>query len=86
MSLKIDALENNENVTFIKKSPVKINNETLPSIYYEKIDYVNRITYVTKYNHLFSVDCIDFNDNQTIYNNTKYIIDSITPDYKQKQD
>lgn len=84
---KIDALNNNTNVTYIENTTLTIGNETYHSIYYEKApDFVNRIVYVNKFGHLFSIECYNFHDNGTIENNIEYIINSMKPDYKQKQD
>lgn len=87
ISYELYQLKDNANVTLINDSSLKIGNETFSSIYYEKIpDYTNRITFVSKYDHLFSIDCKMFHDNQKIINDTQKIIDSIKPDYKQSQD
>ncbi len=87
ISDKINNLSRNENVTFINETTYKIGNETYPSIYYEKIDdIVDRVTFVSKYDHLFLIECHNFHDNQTIKENTQKVIDSLKPDYKQKQD
>lgn len=83
----INTLSDNDNVTFIEETTLTICNETFPSIYYEKTpDLLNRITLVYKYGHLFSIDCSNFHDNETININTGLLTDSLKPDYKQKQD
>lgn len=83
----INKLKNSKNITNIKNTTFKLGNKTYPSIYYEKNpDLVNRITYISKYDRIFSIKCYNFHDNKTINCHTQNIMDTITIDYKQSQD
>lgn len=87
VSEKINKLESNENTTFIKNETIKIGNETLPFIYYERTPGIpNCVIFTEKYGHIFSVECYNYTDNQTMKNDAQKVIDTIKPDYKQKQD
>ncbi len=85
MKNKTSILEQNENVTLIKNMTTD-KNLTTPSIYYERIpDSINRVTYFTKYNHTFAIECHYFHENSTIEKDTLFLMENLRPDYKQKQ-
>ena len=88
MDEKIDSLKNNESFSNIDKFTLKIDKESLPSISYESYDNdkINQVSYFTKCNHTFSIESTNFLKNDTIKDNVKFIIDSLAPNYKQKQD
>lgn len=84
MSEVYESYSNNESYYNVKNVTV---NDTIPTIYYE--DYnntINQINFITKFNHTFSVKSSHFHDNATIEENAEFIIDSLVPNYKQKQD
>ncbi|MBQ6099768.1 MAG: hypothetical protein IJL02_07915 [Methanobrevibacter sp.] len=85
---KTDSLENNGSFSNIDKFSLKIDDDSIPSISYESYDNntINQVSYFTKYNHTFSIESTNFLKNDTIKDNVKFIIDSLAPNYKQKQD
>lgn len=59
--------------------------DTIPTVYYEDSNgTLNEISYATKYNHTFYIKCTHFHDNTTMQKNTKYVADTLEPNYKQK--
>ena len=88
ISDKMEALYENENITIMKNTKIKINNETLPSIYFEKLpnNSINQIAFLTKFNHKFSIECSNFKDNATIKEKIEQINETLKKDFKQKQD
>lgn len=86
MQEKASALEAHENVTVVKNTTITVKNMTVPSIYYEKVQgNVNRVTYFTKYDHSFSIECYNFHDNSSMEKHTLFLMENLRPDYKQKQ-
>ena len=80
----VEASGDNEDIENIT---VNIGNTSLPTIYYKDSNGTfNQISYIIKYNHTFYIKSSHFHDNSTIKSNVKVIIDSLTPNYKQKQE
>ena len=88
MTDKINALSQNGNITVMETTTTKINNETVPIIYYEKLpnNSVNQVAFITKFDYKFSIECANFNDNATITHHIEFISDSLKKDFKHKQD
>lgn len=85
MSQKWDLISNdNENYKNVKNITHEKNISTM---YYEDCnDTLNQITFLTKYKHTFYIKSEHFHDNYTMEKCVKSAIDSISPNYKQKQE
>ncbi|WP_298500435.1 hypothetical protein [uncultured Methanobrevibacter sp.] len=87
--IEIDMLEMNESFSKVEKGTFKIDNESYTCISYETDsddNTTNQIIYFTKYNHTFRIESTNIQNNNTLKDNIKFIMDSLTPNYKQKQD
>lgn len=84
----IEEINKNENTTVYDEINLTIANKTVPCIYYETSpgDKVNHDIFITKYNHTFIIEGMNFKDNETFKENVNFIIDNLKPDPKQKQD
>lgn len=85
----MEILQDNESVSEVEKGAFKKDTESLPCIEYKIYDdenTTNQIVYFTKYNHTFKIKSTDIHDKNTLKENIKFIIDSLTPNFKQKQD
>ncbi len=84
MSERWNSLSNDERYHDVKNITIY---DSIPAIYYEDYnDTINQISYATKFNHTILVKCTCFHDNNTVHKDTKFIIDSSAPNYKQKDD
>ena len=85
---KIESLSKNTNITLLKNTTLKLKNTTVPCIYYEKSPNtsVNKVAFITKFDCKFSIECANFNDNESVDKNIKEISDTLKRDFKQKQD
>lgn len=87
MGKKMSDLQNSGKNKVVENITVEIDNSSIPTIYYEDYNNTfNQISYTIKYNHTFSIRSTHFHDNNTLKENTKFIIDTLSPNYKQKQD
>lgn len=61
--------------------------KNISTMYYEDCNgTLNQITFFTKYNHTFYIKSEHFHDNNTMQKSAKSVIDSLIPNYKQKQE
>lgn len=88
MSSRMNKLANYGEISEIENSTVQVNGKILPTIFYKNStnDNINQATYFLKHNHTFLIIVTDFQDNNTLLNDIDFIINTLTPDYKQKQD
>lgn len=85
---ELSILNDNEDVIIINNTTNKSDEKALYSIYYNNTnkDTVNQIVYLSQYKHTFLIEATHFHDAKVINENINFIIDSLKPDYKQKQD
>ena len=88
MEDKLDLLSKNGNITVMETTTTKINNKTIPIIYYEKLpaNSVNQVAYINKFDYQFSIECSNFKNNATITDHIEFITGSLKKDFKHKQD
>ncbi len=88
LSEKLSELHNDGETDKISNTTVKIDNSAIPTVYYENLtnNTDNQIFYMQKHNHTFIIICNNIQDNDTMMNDVNYIIDTLKPDFKQKQD
>ena len=80
-------LNENPNVTSIKKVTYDLNGTKLPTIAYNTTkNTINQISYFQKYNHTFVITAKNFQDRDYMDHNLEYILNTLKPDLKQKQD
>lgn len=85
MSERVEKLYEDGNYANIKN--ITPYDDDIPTVYYEDSNStLNQMSYVVKYNHTFFIRASHFHDNATMQKDVKFVIDSIIPNYKQKQD
>lgn len=86
LTYKLDKLGENDNITILEKTSIKLKNGTFPAIYYEKLpnNKISYVTFIQKYNHTFSIESKDYPDNDTLKSDLEFVIDTLKPDLKQK--